>query len=156
MNALSNSTLRLLLAGALAAFVAGCGSTTSGAAMGGSAGGSAGGSSLTLTGGEEVPPVTTSATGTGRFTVGSDGSIQGKVTTTGIDGTAAHIHMAPRGQNGGVIVPLAKSGDNEWSTASGAKLTDAQLAAYRAGGLYVNVHSAANPGGEVRAQLKGG
>ena len=149
MNALSNSTLRLLLAGALAAFVAGCGSTTSGAAMGGSAGGAG----LTLTGGEEVPPVTTSATGTGRFTVGNDGSIQGKVTTTGINGTAAHIHMAPRGQNGGVIVPLAKSGDNEWSTASGAKLTDAQLAAYRAGGLYVNVHSAANPGGEIRAQL---
>ena len=37
-----------------------------------------------------------------------------------------------------------------------AKLTEAQYAAYKAGNLYVNVHSAKNPGGEIRAQLKGG
>jgi hypothetical protein len=123
------------------------------ASGGGGSGMSGAGSSLTLSGGEEVPPVTTSASGTGGFTVGSDGSIEGKVTTTGITGTAAHIHMAPRGANGGVIVPLAKTGDNEWSTAAGARLNEAQLAAYRSGGLYVNVHSAANPGGEIRAQL---
>ncbi len=36
----------------------------------------------------------------------------------------------------------------------GSKLTDEQYAAYKAGNLYVNVHSAANKGGEIRAQLK--
>jgi hypothetical protein len=76
------------------------------------------------------------------------------VTTTGIVATAAHIHMAAKGQNGPVIVPLSKTADNVWSVPAGAKLTDAQYDAYKAGNLYVNVHSAANKGGEIRAQLQ--
>jgi hypothetical protein len=52
-----------------------------------------------------------------------------------------------------VIIPLTKSGDNTFSVAAGAKLTDAQLESLKAGNLYVNVHSAANPGGELRAQI---
>jgi len=52
-----------------------------------------------------------------------------------------------------VIVPFTKEGD-KFSAPAGAKLTPDQLKAYKAGELYVNVHSAANPGGEVRAQLK--
>ena len=74
-------------------------------------------------------------------------------TTSGIAATAAHIHIAPAGQNGPVIVPFTKSGD-AWVAASGAKLTEAQFTAYKAGNLYVNVHSAANPGGEIRAQIR--
>jgi hypothetical protein len=112
-----------------------------------------GGSRLHLTGAEEVPPVSTSATGEGSFNIGSDGSVKGSVTTTGVQGTAAHIHQGARGQNGPVIVPLIKSGDT-YSTPEGAKLNEAQMSAYKAGNLYVNVHSAANKGGEIRAQLK--
>jgi hypothetical protein len=115
---------------------------------------SGGMSGTTLSGSQEVPPVTTQASGTSTITVAADKSVSGTVTTTGITATAAHIHMAAMGQNGPVIVPLAKTGDNVWSPAPAAKLTDAQYDAYKAGNLYVNVHSADNKGGEIRAQLK--
>jgi CHRD domain len=111
-------------------------------------------SGLSLTGAQEVPPVTTSASGSGTITVGADKSVSGSVTTSGIAATAAHIHEAAMGVNGPVIVPLTKTSDNVWSVAPGAKLTDAQYDSYKAGKLYVNVHSAANKGGEIRAQLK--
>jgi hypothetical protein len=107
---------------------------------------------VTLSGGEEVPPVSTAARGSGSFTIGDDGAVSGSVTTTGVQGTMAHIHMAAKGQNGGVIVPLTKSGDT-YTAPAGAKLNEAQMAAFKAGNLYVNVHSAANKGGEVRGQL---
>jgi hypothetical protein len=80
--------------------------------------------------------------------------VSGSVTTTGVAGTMAHIHQAAAGKNGPVIVPLTKSGDSTWSVPAGAKLTDAQYEAYKAGDLYVNVHSAENKGGEIRGQLK--
>ena len=59
-----------------------------------------GGTPVNLTGAEEVPPVSTSAKGDGRFTIGSDGSVKGSVSTTGVQGTAAHIHQGAKGQNG--------------------------------------------------------
>jgi hypothetical protein len=107
-----------------------------------------------LSGDQEVPPVKTSASGSGTISIGDDGSVKGMVTTTGITATAAHIHMAAAGKNGPVIVPLSKSGDNGWAVGPGAKLSDEQMKAFKAGDLYVNVHSAANPGGEIRGQLK--
>jgi hypothetical protein len=106
-----------------------------------------------LSGSEEVPPVTTSAKGGGTVTVNADMTVSASITTSGINATAAHIHMAPAGQNGGVIVPFTKTGET-WSPAPGAKLTEAQFAAYKAGNLYVNVHSAAHPGGEIRGQIR--
>lgn len=113
------------------------------------------GSNVTLSGAEEVPPVTTSASGSGTISVKDDKSVSGSVTTTGVAGTAAHIHMGAKGRNGPVIVPLTKSSDgNTWTVPEGRTLTDAQYEAYKAGNLYVNVHSAANKGGEVRGQLK--
>ena len=105
-----------------------------------------------LTGANEVPPVDTAATGAGTITIADDGSVSGSITTTGIAGTMAHIHVAPTGKNGPVIIPLSKSGDT-WSVPSGAKLTDEQMKSYKAGDLYVNVHSDAHKGGEIRAQL---
>ena len=107
----------------------------------------------TLTGAQEVPPVTTNATGTAMLTIGGDRSVSGTITTTGVDATAAHIHEAPSGKNGGVIVPFVKSGD-KWTIPPGAKLTEPQMKSFQDGNLYVNVHSAANKDGEIRAQLK--
>lgn len=107
-----------------------------------------------LTGAQEVPPVSTAATGKANINVTADGMVSGNVTTAGIMSTMAHIHMAPAGQNGPVIVPLNKNGDNGYMVPAGAKFTAAQMEAYKMGSLYVNVHSEAHKGGEIRAQLK--
>ena len=101
-----------------------------------------------------MPAVETAATGTGTITVGADKSISGSVTTKGVEGVAAHIHHAAAGKNGPPIVALEKTGDGVWSVPKGSKLTEEQVAAYKAGELYVNVHSAAHKGGEIRAQIK--
>jgi len=109
---------------------------------------------VTLSGDQEVPAVKTAGAGTGTISVAADKSVSGSVMTTGVAGTMAHIHEAAPGKNGPVVIPLSKSGDSTWSVPAGAKLTDAQYNSFKAGNLYVNVHSAANPGGEVRGQLK--
>jgi hypothetical protein len=111
-----------------------------------------GATSVKLSGAEEVPPVTTGGTGEGTIRVNSDGTVSGSVTTKGVEGTMAHIHQGAKGQNGPVIIPLTKSGDT-YTVPSGAKLNDAQMKAFKEGGLYVNVHTAKNKGGEVRGQL---
>lgn len=108
---------------------------------------------LSLSGSQEVPSITVPGAGSGSFTIGADGSVTGSVTTTGVQGTMAHIHMAARGTNGPVIVPLTKNGDT-YTAPAGAKLNDAQMQAFKAGNLYVNVHTDRNKGGEVRAQLQ--
>jgi hypothetical protein len=111
-------------------------------------------SKLTLTGKEEVPAVETQATGSGTIKVGADKSVSGSVTTKGIEGIAAHIHQAAAGKNGPPIISLEKGEGGTWTVPEGSKLSDEQLAAYKAGELYVNVHSAAHKNGEIRAQLK--
>lgn len=107
-----------------------------------------------LEGSQEVPPVKTSASGENMIKVGSDGLVSGKVTTQGIDGTVAHIHDGAKGSNGPVIIPLKKGEGGAWMVPDGAKLTDAQMKDYKDGKLYVNVHSAAHPGGEIRDQME--
>ena len=112
------------------------------------------GSNVMLSGNQEVPPVSTSASGSGTIAVLMDRSVSGSVTTAGVAGTAAHIHLAAPGQNGPVIVPLNKTGDNVWSVPPSIRFNDAQYEAYKLGNLYVNVHSAANPGGEIRGKIE--
>jgi hypothetical protein len=114
-----------------------------------------GGQQVTLSGANEVPQVNTGASGTGTVTVTKDRNVSAKINVTGMTATAAHIHEGAAGSNGPVIVPFTKTGDNQFSAPEGARMTEAQYAAYKAGRTYVNVHSARNPGGEVRAQLKG-
>lgn len=138
----------LAMTGALA-IVAGCNS------MSGSMSDSMYTQTVTLSGSNEVPPVTTSATGTATVTIKPDHSVVVKESVTGMTATASHIHEAAAGTNGPVIVPFTKTGDNTFAAADTAKLTDSQYESFKAGKLYVNVHSAAHPGGEIRAQLKG-
>ena len=110
---------------------------------------------ITLTGDQEVPAVTTDAKGEGRIKIGDDKTVSGKITTSGIEGTMAHIHEgAAPGQNGPPIITLEKGADGSWSVPAGSKLTDEQYDAFKAGRLYVNVHSAEHKGGEIRAPLK--
>lgn len=125
-----------------------------GAFVGGAGIATAGELKVNLSGDQEVPAVQTSATGSGAVTVEDDKSIKGKITTSDIKGTGAHIHEGAPGKNGPDIIALKKTSDNEWSVPGGAKLTDAQYDAYKAGNLYINVHSDANKGGEIRGQLK--
>ena len=124
------------------------------ALLGGCAGMSGGGTSnVFLYGAQEVPPVNTSAEGSGTIRVAEDGSVSGRITTTGVKATAAHIHMGNAGRNGKVIIPLQRTSENAWEVPPGARLTPEQLNAYRSYGLYVNVHSAAHKGGEIRGQI---
>jgi hypothetical protein len=107
-----------------------------------------------LIGGEETPPVTSSASGTGTITIAADKSVSGTIKTSGIEGTVAHIHVGAPGQSGPPIITLDKGADGVWSVPAGSKLTDEQYASFKAGNLYVNVHSAEHKPGEIRAQLK--
>lgn len=109
---------------------------------------------IKLSGAEEVPAVQTAAFGKGNIVVAADKSVSGSVTTTGIVGTMAHIHIGARGKAGPVAIPLSKSADNVWNVPSGAKLTSAQYKSYKTGDLYVNVHSVAYKEGEIRGQIK--
>ena len=106
-----------------------------------------------LTGAQETPAVTSDAQGMSGIVIAADHTVSGAVKTTGIVGTAAHIHMAAKDASGPAILTLAAAGADEWRVPEGSKLTDDQYAAYKAGMLYVNVHSAAYKDGEIRTQL---
>lgn len=106
-----------------------------------------------LNGAQEVPPVSTLARGIGTLSIGIDGSVSGRVTTSGIVSIAAMIHVGAPDKNGPVIIPLTKTVADVWSVPAGAKLTEAQYESYRTGNLYVNVHTPAHKGGEIRGQI---
>lgn len=124
-----------------------------------------------LSGANEVPPVTTTATGT--FTATLDeaaGTLTWTLSVPAItNATAAHIHAGAAGANGGIVLPLfaAPTGApastvNVSGTARAADLSGSLagnfaglVTALKAGTLYVNVHTSANGGGEIRAQVAG-
>lgn len=117
-----------------------------------------------MTGAQENPAVVTSASGQGTAVISADGStITYIVTYSGLSGTvnASHIHTGAAGANGGVILPLVPGPSPMTGTltaanftASGTVTTFAQaVAAIRAGTTYFNLHTTANPGGEIRGQI---
>ena len=106
---------------------------------------------------EVFPRTNSTATGTGELTFNLiSGAVTGGVTLSGITATVAHIHNGIAGTNGPVIVDFVQSGSdpNRWDAEAGGTLTTEQVDALLAGELYVNVHSAAYPGGEIRGQIK--
>lgn len=111
-------------------------------------------SEIMLSGAHEVPAVETQAKGQGTITVNDDMTVSGSVKTSDLDSTVAHIHEGAKGKNGPPIITLEKEGNDEWKVPAGAKLTDKQYESYKEGNLYVNVHSDAHKGGEIRDQLK--
>ena len=109
---------------------------------------------VTLSGAQAVPANTSLASGSSNVHVGPDRCVTGTVRFTGMVATAAHLHEAPPGANGPAIVPLLKAGDGMFAVPTETSLTPSQYASYLAGNLYVNVHSATYPAGEIRAQLR--
>ena len=109
----------------------------------------------TLDGASEVPPNTSAGKGTADIDYdAATKKLTWKLTYSGLSGpaTAAHFHgPADPGKDASVAVaiPNATSSPAEGS----ATLTDAQAADLMAGKYYVNVHTAANPKGEIRGQV---
>lgn len=121
-----------------------------------------------LSGRNEVPPVPTRAQGQAVFQLSKDGSeLSYKLIVANIeDVMAAHIHSGGPGVNGGVIVGLYTGGLIEGrfngvlaqGVISEASMGEADFAnlidQIMSGNTYVNVHTSANPAGEVRGQIK--
>jgi hypothetical protein len=125
----------------------------------------------TLSGSEEVPPVTTQASGSAELGLNDDASeLSYRVSVAGIDKvTVAHLHLAPDGVNGPVVVTLynaAAGGAVDGVLAEGtvdaadlsgplAGKTIADLVdEISSGQVYVNVHTTDYPGGEIRGQAE--
>lgn len=109
---------------------------------------------VVLTGMQEVPPVKTQAEGKSDIIVATNCAVGGRVSVSGMRPTAAHIHQGAIGKNGPILIALTKSSDNEFTVPPNTVLSAAACSAYKAGNLYVNVHSGAYPAGELRAQLR--
>lgn len=110
-----------------------------------------------LSGSQEVPAVTTEAMGHGYALVNmSDYSLDLVIDTDGVDdATAAHIHTGRIGMNGDVLVALEQSEDDMgmWMVPDGTMIDAETFEVLASGGHYVNVHTPANPDGELRGQI---
>jgi hypothetical protein len=108
-----------------------------------------------LNGKSEVPPNASAGTGTADIDYdAATKKLSWKLTYSGLTGpaTAAHFHgPAEPAKNAGVAVAIPNATTSP--TEGSATLTDAQAADLMAGRYYVNVHTAANPGGEIRGQV---
>ncbi len=113
---------------------------------------------VSLSGDFEVPAAVMSAgSAVGYVTVdGDSGMVTANIITDAlVDSTAAHIHRGLAGTNGNVIVTLTRDASDTrlFSSAAGEVLDAVALAEFFDAKLYLNVHTASNPAGEVRAQL---
>lgn len=107
-----------------------------------------------LTGANEVQAVVSTGTGTGTATLNTSTRVlSGSVQLTNLTATFAHIHQGASGTNGSVIVTLTDQGNGTWAVPASTVLTEAQAAAFTTNGLYFNVHTLANPNGEIRGQI---
>src|SRR4051812_5543860 len=77
------------------------------------------GENVSLAGSNEVPPVTSSASGSGMVTVNADRMVTARISVSGMTATAAHIHQGAPGANGPVIVPFVMQGDNTFVAREG-------------------------------------
>ena len=113
-------------------------------------------SQVVLSGAEETPAIATNASGSGVISVanGAGHAVSGSIVVKDVQATAAHIHAGAPGKSGPPVITLTKTGDNTWSVPEGAAFNDDQYAAYLAGNLYINVHSADHKPGEIRGQLR--
>jgi len=104
-----------------------------------------------LSGAQEVPPVTTTATGSATFTLSADRTqLTYSVTHTVTGGTASHIHLAAAGEIGNVIYPFTPFGSTMTGTLT---ITTTDADNLEQGKMYVNVHSATFKDGEIRGQI---
>ena len=110
-----------------------------------------------LSGKQEVPAVTTQASGDGYALVNTETfDLELVAVTTGVEfATMAHIHTGRVGNNGGVLVSLVQSGEDSgtWMTPEDLQIDAEILGVLASGGHYVNVHTPENPGGELRGQI---
>jgi hypothetical protein len=112
--------------------------------------------SATMTTAQMFPAPASSATGTAHLQVNLEtGAATGKVTLSGIEGTAVSIHEAFAGAQGPALFALTRhgAGASEWEVPPGALLTAEQLGSLGQGKLYVIASSARHPNGEIRGQL---
>ena len=128
------------------------------------------GYTITLNGGQQVPSVTTTAQGSGIVSIDRDRSnAHYMIIATGLSDaiTSAHFHNEAAGANGGVIYDLSSSfslsgtEDGAFGYWTDLNMTTPFMSStetmFRHDEVYVNVHTAANPGGEIRGQvLRGG
>lgn len=106
-----------------------------------------------MTGAQEVPPVTTSAEGLGVFTLSEDKtSLDVNISVAELSGpiTGIHIHEGMSGENGDVVHNLS---DFIEGNRIKTQIKDIDISKFLAGMYYLNVHTEANPGGEIRAQI---
>ncbi|MBX2858928.1 MAG: CHRD domain-containing protein [Cellvibrionaceae bacterium] len=110
-----------------------------------------------LSGDQEVPVVATEASGDGYAVMDSLSlALELTVITSNlVDPSVAHIHSARVGNNGGILLALVQDDADAtiWTAPGGTQLGEDEFAAMVSGGNYVNVHSDANPAGEIRGQI---
>lgn len=108
-----------------------------------------------LTGSQETQPVDSAASGDGILVLDpKTGTVTGAIVLAAIDASAAHVHAAPFGADGAILIPLERQNSGaRFAIPAGTVLKGDAVATLRAGGMYFNAHSARHPGGELRGQI---